>query len=299
MKQIVKKGIAFISISILMILAACQGEAGDNNSEEDNAAADISEIVGIEPGSGTMTIAEETVEAYDLDLDLLPSTEPAMITELQTALENEEPIVVTLWQPHWMFSEYDLKFLKDPQGTLGESENIHTMVRQGLEEEHPSAYKLLDNFYWEVPDMNEVMAKFGQNEEVEPREAAEEWIADNRDKVDAWTEGIDTVENETIELAYVNWDTELSSTNVVALVLEELGYTVELTPLDMGIAFESLSVGEVDGMLIAWLPVGAASYAEQYKDEIVDLGPSLEGAQQGFVVPEYMDIDSIEDLPTK
>lgn len=282
-----------------MILAACQGEAGDNNSEEDNAAADISEIVGIEPGSGTMTIAEETVEAYDLDLDLLPSTEPAMITELQTALENEEPIVVTLWQPHWMFSEYDLKFLKDPQGTLGESENIHTMVRQGLEEEHPSAYKLLDNFYWEVPDMNEVMAKFGQNEEVEPREAAEEWIADNRDKVDAWTEGIDTVENETIELAYVNWDTELSSTNVVALVLEELGYTVELTPLDMGIAFESLSVGEVDGMLIAWLPVGAASYAEQYKDEIVDLGPSLEGAQQGFVVPEYMDIDSIEDLPTK
>ncbi|MBR3121411.1 glycine betaine ABC transporter substrate-binding protein [Oceanobacillus profundus] len=299
MKQIVKKGIAFISISILMILAACQGEAGDNNSEEDNAAADISEIVGIEPGSGTMTIAEETVEAYDLDLDLLPSTEPAMITELQTALENEEPIVVTLWQPHWMFSEYDLKFLKDPQGTLGESENIHTMVRQGLEEEHPSAYKLLDNFYWEVPDMNEVMAKFGQNEDVEPREAAEEWIADNRDKVDAWTEGIDTVENETIELAYVNWDTELSSTNVVALVLEELGYTVELTPLDMGIAFESLSVGEVDGMLIAWLPVGAASYAEQYKDEIVDLGPSLEGAQQGFVVPEYMDIDSIEDLPTK
>ena len=282
-----------------MILAACQGEAGDNNSEEDNAAADISEIVGIEPGSGTMTIAEETVEAYDLDLDLLPSSEPAMITELQTALENEEPIVVTLWQPHWMFSEYDLKFLKDPQGTLGESENIHTMVRQGLEEEHPSAYKLLDNFYWEVPDMNEVMAKFGQNEDVEPREAAEEWIADNRDKVDAWTEGIDTVENETIELAYVNWDTELSSTNVVALVLEELGYTVELTPLDMGIAFESLSVGEVDGMLIAWLPVGAASYAEQYKDEIVDLGPSLEGAQQGFVVPEYMDIDSIEDLPTK
>ena len=282
-----------------MILAACQGEAGDNNSEEDNAAADISEIVGIEPGSGTMTIAEETVEAYDLDLDLLPSTEPAMITELQTALENEEPIVVTLWQPHWMFSEYDLKFLKDPQGTLCESENIHTMVRQGLEEEHPSAYKLLDNFYWEVPDMNEVMAKFGQNEDVEPREAAEEWIADNRDKVYAWTEGIDTVENETIELAYVNWDTELSSTNVVALVLEELGFTVELTPLDMGIAFESLSVGEVDGMLIAWLPVGAASYAEQYKDEIVDLGPSLEGAQQGFVVPEYMDIDSIEDLPTK
>ena len=300
MSSIGKKGIIFISIAILMVLAACQGESGDSKEEEEkNAAADIKEIVGIEPGSGTMNIAEETVEAYDLDLELLPSSEPAMLTELQGALQDEEPIVVTLWQPHWMFSEYDLKFLEDPQGTLGESENIHTMVRHGLEEEQQSAYQLLDNFYWEIDDMNEVMSKFGQSDDVEPRDAAEEWIADNRDKVEVWTEGIDPVENETIELGYVNWDTELSSTNVVALMLEELGYTVELTPLDMGIAFESLSVGEIDGMLIAWLPVGASSYAEQYKDDIVDLGPSLEGAQQGFVVPAYMDIDSIDDLPKK
>ncbi|MBN6205492.1 glycine/betaine ABC transporter [Ralstonia pickettii] len=300
MGSIWKKGIVFISIVLLMVLVACQGESDSSGAEEENnAAADIKEIVGIEPGSGTMNIAAETVEAYNLDLELLPSSEPAMLTELQGALANEEPIVVTLWQPHWMFSEHDLNFLKDPQGTLGESENIHTMVRHGLEDDQPSAYQFLDNFYWEVDDMNEVMAKFGQSDDVEPREAAEEWIADNRDKVEAWIEGIEPVENETIELGYVNWDTELSSANVIALTLEELGYTVELTPLDMGIAFESLSVGEIDGMAIAWLPVGAANYAEQYKDDIVDLGPNLEGAQQGFVVPGYMEIDSIEDLPTK
>lgn len=292
--------IPLISIGILLTLAGCQGEAAETNSEEEsNEAAEITEIVGIEPGSGTMDIAEKAVESYNLDLELLPSSEPAMVTELQEAIENEEPIVVTLWQPHWMFSEYDLKFLEDPKGTLGESENIHTMVREGLEDDHASAYQFLDNFYWEVEDMNEVMAKFGQDEDVEPREAAKEWIEDNRDKVESWTEGIEPVDNETIELAYTNYETELSSTNVVALVLEELGYNVELTPLDMGIAFESLSKGEVDGMLIAWLPVGAASYYEQYKDVIVDLGPNLEGAQQGFVVPEYMDIDSIEDLPIK
>ncbi|WP_231514975.1 glycine betaine ABC transporter substrate-binding protein [Oceanobacillus salinisoli] len=283
------------------MLAGCQGEASDNKSsnEETNDAAEITEIVGIEPGSGTMNIAEETVETYNLDLELLPSSEPAMVTELQNAIKNEEPIVVTLWQPHWMFSEYDLKFLEDPKGTLGESENIHTMVREGLEDDHLSAYQFLDNFYWEVEDMNEVMAKFGPDNSVEPREAAEEWIENNRDKVNSWTEGIESVTNETIELAYTNYETELSSTNVVAIVLEELGYNVELTPLDMGIAFKSLSEGEIDGMLIAWLPVGAASYNEQYKDVIVDLGPNLEGAQQGFVVPEYMDIDSIEELPTK
>ncbi len=300
MKFSSKNWFVLLMLSALLVLGACQGETeSDETNEDTNDASDLTEIVGIEPGSGTMNIAQETVDAYDLDLDLTPSSEPAMLTELQQALDNEEPIVVTLWQPHWMFSEYDLKFLEDPKGTLGEEENIHTMVREGLEEDKPSAYQLLDNFYWEVDDMNEVMAKFGQDDSVEPRDAAQEWIDDHPDKVEEWTEGIDSVDGDSVELAYVNWDTELSSTNVVTLVLEELGYDVTLTPLDMGIAFESLAAGDVDGMLIAWLPVGAATYKEQYDDQIVDLGPSLEGAQQGFVVPAYMDIDSIEDLPTK
>ena len=109
------------------MLAGCQGETADKSSNvKTNEAAEITEIVGIEPGSGTMNIAAETVEAYNLDLELIPSSEPAMITELQKAIKNEEPIVVTLWQPHWVFSKYDLKFLEDPKGTLGASENIHT-----------------------------------------------------------------------------------------------------------------------------------------------------------------------------
>lgn len=281
-------------IGMSLLLASCQ-----STSNDESETVKVEEIVGIEPGSGTMTIAQNTIDAYNLDIKLTPSSEPTMIAALINAIEKEEPIVVTLWQPHWTFSEYDLKFLEDPKGTLGGSENIHTMVRHGLKEEHPSAYQLLDNFYWEVEDMNAVMAKFGGGKDVEPRDAAKEWMEANREKVDSWMEGIEPVNGESIELAYVHWDTELSSTNVVALVLEELGYEVVLTPLDMGIAFKSLSEGVIDGMLIAWLPTGAASYVEQYENEIVDLGPSLEGARQGFVVPAYMDIDSIEDLPTK
>ncbi|TFJ93201.1 glycine betaine ABC transporter substrate-binding protein [Lentibacillus salicampi] len=293
-----KKWVTLISISIVVMLVGCQEKSSVDSAEESNDAADIEEIVGIEPGSGTMDIAQKTVDGYNLDLELTTSSEAGMLSELKRAIENEEPIVVTLWQPHWAFKDYDLKFLEDPKETMGASENIHTMVRKGLEDEKGPAYQLLDNFHWEVADMNEVMGKF-RADDVEPREAAAEWIENNRDRVDAWMESIEPVEGETIELAYVNWDTETASTNVVALVLEELGYNVKLTMVDMGIAFEALSSGDVDGMLIAWLPVGAASYYEEYKDEIVDLGPNLEGAQQGLVVPEYMDIDSIEDLPTK
>lgn len=291
--------ITLSAVMFVMVLSACGTNNATDNGENDEKELDLDKIFGIEPGSGTMNMAEEAVEEYNMDMELIPSSEPAMITELEEAMKEERPIVVTLWQPHWTFDEYDLKILDDPKKIIGVEQKIHTIVRKGLKEEHPSAYQFLDNFHWEVEDMNAVMAMFGQDKNVEPRDAAQTWIEDNREKADAWMEGIETVENESIELAYIEWDTELSSTNVVTLLLEELGYDVKLTPLDMGIAFESIAQGEVDGTLIAWLPGGASTYMEQYEDDVEDLGPNLEGARQGFVVPAYMDIDSMEDLPVK
>ncbi|MGM8365642.1 glycine betaine ABC transporter substrate-binding protein [Virgibacillus sp. W0181] len=288
-----------LAVILGMVLTACSSTNDTSEGENGETELKLDEIIGIEPGSGTMNMAEETVEEYNLDMELIPSSEPAMITELEQAISEEKPIVVTLWQPHWTFDEYDLKILDDPKEIIGVEQQIHTIVRQGLEEEHPSAYQFLDNFHWEVDDMNTVMAMFGQDDDVKPRDAAEVWIEENREKADSWMEGIEPVENESIKLAYIEWDTELSSTNVVALLLEEIGYDVDLTPLDMGIAFESIAQGEVDGTLIAWLPGGASTYMEQYEGDIDDLGPNLEGAKQGFVVPAYMDIDSNEDLPTK
>ncbi|KGR89092.1 MULTISPECIES: glycine betaine ABC transporter substrate-binding protein [Lysinibacillus] len=99
-----------------------------------------------------------------------------------------------------------------------------------------------------------------------------------------------------INLAYVEWDTEVASTHVVGQVLEELGYKVTLTPLDNGIMWEALANGEVDGMVSAWLPQTHAPQVEKYKDKIENLGENLTGAKIGLVVPSYMDVDSIEDL---
>ena len=40
-------------------------------------------------------------------------------------------------------------------------------------------------------------------------------------------------------------------------------------------------------------------YYNTYKNDLVDLGPNLQGTKNGLVVPEYVDIDSIEDLMEK
>ncbi len=102
--------------------------------------------------------------------------------------------------------------------------------------------------------------------------------------------------NKEVNLAYVEWDTEIASTNVVGQVLEDLGYDVTLTPLDNGIMWEAIANGEVDGMVSAWLPQTHAPQVEKYKDDLDDLGENLTGAKIGLVVPRYMDVNSIEDL---
>ncbi|WP_301405548.1 glycine betaine ABC transporter substrate-binding protein, partial [Enterococcus entomosocium] len=71
-----------------------------------------------------------------------------------------------------------------------------------------------------------------------------------------------TKETNTINLSYVEWDTEVASTNVVAEVLKEMGYDVNVTPLDNSIMWESVAKGESDGMVAAWLP---KTHGSQYE----------------------------------
>ncbi|OJG53939.1 glycine betaine/L-proline ABC transporter glycine betaine/L-proline-binding/permease [Enterococcus haemoperoxidus] len=103
-------------------------------------------------------------------------------------------------------------------------------------------------------------------------------------------------EEKNISLSYVEWDTEVASTHVIGEVLKDVGYNVSLTPLDNAIMWESLSKGETDAMVAAWLPGTHGEQYKQYKNKVDDLGENLKGAKLGIVVPQYMDVDSIEDL---
>ncbi|MGO1580832.1 MAG: glycine betaine ABC transporter substrate-binding protein [Peptoniphilaceae bacterium] len=99
-----------------------------------------------------------------------------------------------------------------------------------------------------------------------------------------------------INLAYVEWDTEVASTNIVKTVLEDMGYEVEMTPLDNAIMWNAVASGEADAMVAAWLPATHGEQYNEYKEDLVDLGSNLEGAKIGLVVPKYMEANSIEEL---
>ncbi|MDX8044429.1 glycine betaine ABC transporter substrate-binding protein [Gracilibacillus sp. S3-1-1] len=163
----------------------------DVDSIEDLADEAGQTITGIEPGAGVVAATETALEEYDnlSDWTLSTSSSGAMTTQLGEAIGNEEDVIVTGWSPHWKFSEYDLKYLEDPQGAFGEEETINTMVREGLEEDLPNAYKVLDNFHWDISDMESVMLEI--NEGADPEDAAASWVEENADKVAEWTEGVE------------------------------------------------------------------------------------------------------------
>lgn len=159
----------------------------DVDSIEDlNNQAD-KKITGIEPGAGIVQATNKTLKSYPnlKGWKQINSSTGAMNAELKRAIKSKKDIVITGWNPYWIFQRYDLKYLKDPKGTMGKSENINTMARKGLKKDMPEAYEILDNFKWSVDDMESIMLEIENGKD--PKDATKEWIDNNRDKVDQWT----------------------------------------------------------------------------------------------------------------
>ncbi|MFG6116080.1 glycine betaine ABC transporter substrate-binding protein [Halobacillus sp. MO56] len=142
------------------------------------------EIVGFDPGAGTMEVTEQLLKDYDLDYELLPSSEPAMIAEIGKAIENKEPIVAPLWSPHWVFSKYDLKFLEDPKKTYGGVEKIHHATRQGFAEDYPKVSEWMKN--WKMNDQQIAELIDYVESADQPLDGAKKWVEENQELVDEW-----------------------------------------------------------------------------------------------------------------
>ncbi|MEX0868420.1 MAG: glycine betaine ABC transporter substrate-binding protein [Nitriliruptoraceae bacterium] len=157
----------------------------------DNADLFDGQIVGIEPGAGLTAISrDEVMPTYGLEdsYELIESSTPAMLSELENAIANEEPILVTLWRPHPAYGQYDLKDLEDPEGALGEPDQIHALARSGFSTDHPEAAAALENFEF-TNDQISAMTVAVLSEEGSELENARAWVDANRGIVEAWLEG--------------------------------------------------------------------------------------------------------------
>lgn len=90
----------------------------------------------------------------------------------------------------------------------------------------------------------------------------------------------------TIRLVYPEWSSEIASAHLFQAVLQErLEYRVDMIPVTAEEMWQQVAAGEADMLVGAWLPVTHRDYAQEYESRLVDLGPNLEGARVGLVVP--------------
>jgi len=149
-------------------------------------------IIGIEPGAGLMRVTgEEAIPTYGLeDYDLIEGSTQAMLAELERAIGDEEPIVVTLWHPHWAYSAYPIKDLEDPEGAMGEAEEMHAVARSGFSEDCPTIAGWLSKFELDdasLASLEELV--INTYDDGQEEEAVREWLEDeaNQALVDSWT----------------------------------------------------------------------------------------------------------------
>ena len=141
-------------------------------------------ILGIGPGSAIAGLTDDAIETYDLPLKQVNSSGPAMMSALDSAYKNEEPIVVTLWNPHWAFADYDLKYLEDPKKVYGDGDTIYWFSRQGFGEDDPWLTAVLDAWHMSDASLSDLMSEI--ESQGDPVAGAQTWLDENQDQVDEW-----------------------------------------------------------------------------------------------------------------
>ncbi|WP_226037387.1 glycine betaine ABC transporter substrate-binding protein [Aquibacillus saliphilus] len=160
----------------------------DINSVEDivgNEDMFDNEFYGIEEGAGASIESDEIIEAYELNMKQVNSSEGGMLAQAQRKMNQEDPVVFYGWRPHTMFNKFDLKVLTNEKGFF-ETSSIHVITTKDLEERAPEAYEFLSNWSISIDDVEKMIVQI-EEEGQDAETVAREWIENNQDKVNEMT----------------------------------------------------------------------------------------------------------------
>lgn len=106
-----------------------------------------------------------------------------------------------------------------------------------------------------------------------------------------------SAQDNTIDIGWTAWsDAEFVSKLAAQLINERTDYSADLVQTDIAPQFQGLATGDVDAMLMAWLPATHADYYEGIADEVETLGVLYNSARLGWAVPTYVPEDELSSL---
>jgi glycine betaine/proline transport system substrate-binding protein len=141
-------------------------------------------IIGIEPGAGLMRDSSKAVKDYGLKLQLVEGSSAAMTAALKSAIDRNEWIVATVWEPSWMVQKFDVKFLKDPKGIYAPPETYYWIGNKGFSAENPQAREVLASVYVPLADITSINAAVKDGKTME--QAVKDWTDSHADLLKRW-----------------------------------------------------------------------------------------------------------------
>jgi glycine betaine/proline transport system substrate-binding protein len=158
-------------------------------------------IHGIEAGNDGNLIIRDMIEKNMFNLgkfELVPSSEVAMLAEVQSRVKQKRCIVFLGWAPHSMNERIDMTYLtgstNDTFGPNDGTATVWTNIRKGFAEEQPNVAKLLKNMKFPVPMMNQIMTTLSEDKSLTHRQAGLQWVKAHPDTYKGWLEGVTTAD---------------------------------------------------------------------------------------------------------
>ncbi|MBF4762146.1 ABC transporter substrate-binding protein [Nocardioides islandensis] len=124
-------------------------------------------------------------------------SEAALIQSFRSAEENKTPLLAYFYEPQWFFDELALVHVDLPKYTEGCDADpakvacdyppyaLNKLISTKFADSGSPAVDLIKNFTWTNEDQN-LVSKYIAEDGMDPDDAAQKWIDDNPDKVDAW-----------------------------------------------------------------------------------------------------------------
>jgi len=163
----------------------------------DYAAALGGKLVDADPSFITTQQNAKRLQGYGIKLEQVASSEAAQLAELRRAYQSQQPILVYLYHPHWVFNEFEMTQLQEPTPntpdclTTGNGAcampaySAWTAASTKVQQEAPKFYAMLQRFEIPVADM-EAMLKSVDVDKKDAGAVAKEWLGANQQRVQQW-----------------------------------------------------------------------------------------------------------------
>ncbi|PZQ47525.1 MAG: glycine/betaine ABC transporter substrate-binding protein [Rhodovulum sulfidophilum] len=158
-------------------------------------------IYGIEAGSSANATISEMIESDKFglkDFTLVESSEQAMLAQVKRAANAGKPIVFFGWRPHPMNVNLEMAYLTDGDDVFGPNDGaaeVLTNTRPGYAADCPNVGRFLGNLAFDVA-AEDLMMSYILDEKMSADAAAEKWLKDNPGVLDAWLDGVTTLDGQ-------------------------------------------------------------------------------------------------------